>query len=143
MTSQEIKKYIKETAEKLADFLGDNGNQQNIAEGFETILNEIVDAIGDQLTISMETTGSDLTKEEFSAALGITEAEVDNLFRGDYKTVRIKHTNSFIVLPLTVAYLFNNNSSGDLLFGGQDDNIGMMLYVNYDQGGYNIVYTEV
>lgn len=45
MTSQELKNCVREVAEKLADFLGDNGNQQNIAGGLETILNELTDSV--------------------------------------------------------------------------------------------------
>lgn len=130
-----------EILEKIDKGLRGQGNQVDIGNVLADVLTEIVDG-GPTLTITNNVQGYDLTKEEFAANLGITETEVDNLFRGDYKTVRINSSNSFMVLPLIVAYLFDDGA-GTLIFGGQDENFGVTLYVDYDEGAYNIGYAEV
>lgn len=132
-----------EILEKIDKGLRGQGNQVDIGNVLADILTEIADG-GPTLTITKTSSDTDFTKEEFATNLGITETEVDNLFRGDYKTVRKKIEGGFIVMPLVLAYFLDDNTY--LLFGiSEGDNIGASLYVacHKDSELYDINFTEM
>lgn len=92
MTTNEIKALV---AKKLAG----QGTNVDAASVLPTIINALCDAVEaaqaaapKTLIITEPSLTYELTKEEFAEALGITTAEVDALFAGDYKYISYSGT---------------------------------------------------
>lgn len=146
MNTEELKEYIDAN-------ITTNGKGEISGEKLNEILNGIVDAIeGSTLTVTKIDNGEGvLTKEEFAANLGITETEVDNLFKGDYHNVRYEEREDdilFVVNMPLVYYDFELSVGGvipygSLIFGTTNGDGGRQLSVFSSDDGYVISYYEI